>query len=293
MTQRPMLRVLPFVVVGQSADLDLRAAVESAASYVQRMLPDGDEKSLNLAELTLVSTNTTVAGALAQGFAMHRLRVAAGGGAFLAAYPEVRQFLSAMRAIADRDDGAAQAALFAPPLFAIEPADFLASLAVKDDSHPPRARLKRAREVAEKIRQRRHMQSPGATARDLIEHSALGRVCAARVAGDLLLEALYETAGFLDKWASREGLDFDALADLCQVWADGGLPQSFAVPQGAAAASLMLVSDAAELRFRVACVVEASDSCLAAASNLATELVVLAVPVEVADVWTPPVQRFA
>ena len=48
-------------------------------------------------------------------------------------HPVVRQYLLALRALADRDDGVAEAALLRPPFFAIDCADAVAGVVNKND----------------------------------------------------------------------------------------------------------------------------------------------------------------
>ena len=116
------------------------------------------------------------------------------GGALFLGHPVVRQYLLALRALADRDDGVAEAALLRPPFFAIDCADTVAALANKNDADPRRARVRAARDVITALRTQRHAQSPGATARDLIERTSLGRAVITSHNGRQTLAALYELA---------------------------------------------------------------------------------------------------
>ncbi len=86
------------------------------------------------------------------------------------------------RALADRDDGVAEAALLRPPFFAIDLADLLREQAVRDngsngqDERVNRARA--ARELVRELRQRRFDRSPGTTARELLDRTAFARAVA-------------------------------------------------------------------------------------------------------------------
>src|SRR5207302_3538142 len=86
-----------------------------------------------------------------------------------------RQFLLGLRAVADRDDGVAEAALLRPPFFAVDLADL--AIEAGEVAEPP-DRLQLARELVRDLRRRRQERSPGATARDLLELTGFARTVA-------------------------------------------------------------------------------------------------------------------
>lgn len=125
-----------------------------------------------------------------------------------------RRFLLALRALADPDDGVAKAALLRAPFFAIDLDDLARERAAREDGaeaqdHPGVLRARAALDVVAALRRRRLDRSPGATARDLLERTGLGRAAALGPNGAQRLRSLLELCHLLDGVAA-EGLDFDA-----------------------------------------------------------------------------------
>jgi ATP-dependent helicase/nuclease subunit A len=108
-----------------------------------------------------------------------------------------------------------------------------------------------ARAIVRDLRARRHVRSPGATARDLIERTGLGRVVQAQPNGRQTLGALYEVAFEIERRAQVEGLDFDQATRLPRDWAD--VPVFLPVPEplGDDAVRIMTVHQAKGLEFPV------------------------------------------
>jgi ATP-dependent exoDNAse (exonuclease V) beta subunit len=135
---------------------------------------------------------------------------AARGGSLFLGDALHRQFLLGLRALADRDDGVAQAALLRPPFFALDYDDLARERAADQVSkHPGVLRARAALEMVRDLRRRRLDRSPGSTARDLLERTAFARAAALGPNGAQRLEALRELCLALDAVAA-EGLDFDA-----------------------------------------------------------------------------------
>src|SRR5436190_716957 len=83
--------------------------------------------------------------------------------------PLHQQFVLGLRAIADRSDGVAEAALLRPPFFAVDLLDLVREKAGTDDAEATRA--KSAREWVREARRARFERSPGQTARALLEET--------------------------------------------------------------------------------------------------------------------------
>jgi len=142
------------------------------------------------------------------------------GGTLFLSDPLHRRFLLALRAIADRDDGVAQAALLGPPFFAVDLGDLARERAAGEGSADPGVvRARAALGVVRELRRRRLERSPGATARDLLESTALGRHAALGPNGAQRLDALRELCLALDALAAAEGLDFDGATARLRAWA--------------------------------------------------------------------------
>ena len=107
----------------------------------------------------------------------------------LAFDPHFRQFLLALRALADSQDGIAAAALFREPFFALDLADLVRAKAADEgqgDEGIERARAAQA--LIQELRRRRFDRPPGETARDLLERTPCPAIVDAR--GPELVAAL-------------------------------------------------------------------------------------------------------
>ncbi len=237
--------------------------VEAAmiARYVRWLLdarlpvrdPDtAEERPVRASDIAVLACVTTNLRLLLHEFDRVGLEYAARGGALFLGHPVVRRYLLALRAVADRGDGVAEAALLQPPFFAVDWRDAVAERTPHDDElEPRRLRMQEVRAVVQDLRDRRHRQSPGATARDLIERTALGRVVSAGPNGPQTLAALYDIAAELDRRAAVDDLDYDAVTELCRAWARDPGALDAAQPVGAGALRVVTVHGAKGLEFPV------------------------------------------
>ena len=235
-------------------------AVEAAmvARYIgwllasKRLVRDPDtneERPIQPGDIAVLACVTTNLRLLLRELDTLGIEYSARGGALFLAHPVVRQYLLALRALADRDDGIAEAALLRPPFFGIDCTDAVASVVNKSDGDPRRARVQAARDIIKQLRARRHAQSPGATARDVIEHTSLGRAVITGDNGRQTLAALYELATEVDRRAAIDGLDFDAVTELFRSWAEAPVFLDTPEPIGARAVHVMTVHGAKGLEF--------------------------------------------
>src|SRR5262249_38655724 len=136
--------------------------------------------------------------------------------------PLHRQFLLGLRAIADRDDGIAEAAVLRPPFFGVDLEDLLRErVAAKNGSQPPDKRVARAREARTFLADRRRQRfdrPPGAPDRDLLEKTAFGRTVALGANGTQRLARLRELCLILEQTAANAGLDYDAVTAQMRDW---------------------------------------------------------------------------
>jgi len=170
----------------------------------------GGERPLQYRDVTVLARSTWEIPKLLDAFRGHGLPYSARGGRLFLSDSLVRRFLLALRAVADPSDGAAQAALFGPPFFAVDYGDLLSESAKAKEAHA----------LISDLRKLRHSRPPSATARDLIERSGVGRFTALEPNGAQSLSLLWEVALEMDLQALGRGLDFDAVTAQMREWVE-------------------------------------------------------------------------
>jgi len=251
-------------ISGKTAGRPIEA--EALARYLRWLLaqdvavrdPDtGDWRPLRAGDIAVLATATTQVRLLLAELDRLGIAYTARGGHLFLGHPVVRRMLLALRALADRDDGVAAAALLSPPFFALEPADLFAARRSADDAaaDPELAarvgRVTEARAIIGHLRHARSRQSPGATARDLIELTGLGRQVVCGPNGRQILAALYEVAFELDRLARVEGIDFDAATVKLRQWAERPIYHDAPDPLDDRAVQVMSIHQAKGLEFPV------------------------------------------
>ena len=175
------------------------------------------------------------------------------GGTLFLADPLHRQFLLALRAIADRGDGVAEAALLRPPFFALDLADLLLARSA-NGAGPAEERVQRVREARAligELRRERLARPPGATARDLLDRTAFARTVALGPNGAQRLARLRELCLMLDTTAAAEGLDYDAATARLRDWVTDPVQLDPPHPVAIDAVQVLTVHQAKGLEFPV------------------------------------------
>ncbi len=187
----------------------------------------------------------------------------------------MRQFLLGLRALADRDDGVAEAALLRPPFFALDPADLLRERAARAGGTAGDGdavgedgvagggaagnggegdglrRVRQARALVAALRRDRLARPPGATARDLLERTALGRAVVRGANAAQRLARLREVCLVLERVAARDGLDYDAATARLRGWALAPVQLDPPLPVGGEAVQVLTVHQTKGLEFPV------------------------------------------
>jgi ATP-dependent helicase/nuclease subunit A len=177
------------------------------------------------------------------------------GGTLFLSDPLHRRFLLGLRAVADRDDGVAEAALLRPPFFALDPLDLLQEQAARRTGLEPDGegarRAGEARSLIRELRQQRLNRPPGATARDLLDRTAFARTVAIGPNGAQRLNRLRELCLVLEQAAATDGLDFDGVTAELRKWVSEPIQLDPPPPAGTDALQVLTVHQAKGLEFPV------------------------------------------
>jgi ATP-dependent exoDNAse (exonuclease V) beta subunit len=264
----PAVRVLPFGFSDGGKHLDddyrelegqvlaryLRWLVEASGFSIVDSL-DGRVRRIHYGDIAILAVSTWRLSLLFSRLDAEGIPYASRGGRMFLQDPSHRQFLLGLRALADRDDGVAEAALLRPPFFGVDLADLLREKSFRNsesDSQDERVkRARAARALVQELRQRRFDRSPGTTARDLLDRTAFGRAVALGPNGSQRLARLRELCHVFEKIAADERLDYDAASALARQWV-GNPPQLDPPhPVGAEAVQVLTVHQAKGLEFPV------------------------------------------
>jgi len=197
-------------------------------------------------DVGVLAITTTHVPVLFEAFDRDGVPYASRGGSLFLGDPIHRRFLLGLCALADRDDGVALAALLRPPFFAVDLGDLARSRA-----GDPEDRAEQARAIVRELRRRRFERGPGATARALLEDTALGRTIALGPNGSQRLSGLRELCFQIEARASVEQLDFDATMERLRGWIDHPQALDRPLPVTGDAVRVMTIHQAKGLEFPV------------------------------------------
>ncbi|MBI4564838.1 MAG: UvrD-helicase domain-containing protein [Planctomycetes bacterium] len=226
----------------------LRWLVESGGTEIVDPL-DGRRRPVRYGDVAVLAVSTWQLPLLFSRLDAEGVPYASRGGTIFLEDPLHRQFLLGLRALADRDDGVAEAALLRPPFFAVDLADLLRERGGAQDEQAGRARD--ARELVRELRRRRFDRSPGATARDLLDRTAFARAVAVGPNGAQRLSRLRELCLVFEQVAANERLDYDAATACLREWIEAPVQLDPPHPVGTEAVQIMTVHQAKGLEFPV------------------------------------------
>jgi ATP-dependent helicase/nuclease subunit A len=238
---------------GQVLSRYLRWLVESSNIEIADPV-DGRRRRIQYGDIAVLAVTTWRLSLLFPWLDLEGIPYASRGGRLFLEDPPHRQFILGLRALADRTDGVAEAALLRPPFFAIDFTDLLQERASGKQAQAGDERVKRAaeaREMVRELRQRRFDQSPGRTARELLERTAFGRAVALGPNGTQRLTRLRELCLELERIAAQDGLDYDSVTARLREWIERPVELDPPHPVGTEALQVMTVHQAKGLEFPV------------------------------------------
>ena len=261
-TREACVIALPFSTGERTAPADRAREATVLATWIRRSVEErreaivdpstGERRPAGYGDVAVLAHSTWNLGLLTA--ELDRLGVpwSARGGRLFLQDPLHRQFLLALRAVADRDDGVALAALLRAPFFAVDLRDLARARAAAGG--PPDEgveRVRAAEALLRDLRERRLSRPPGETARDLLERTGMARTVAFGPNGRQRLQRLREVCFELERLAAAEELDYDGATARLREWALEPVALDPPRPVGGDAVEIVTVHQAKGLEYPV------------------------------------------
>jgi ATP-dependent helicase/nuclease subunit A len=237
---------------GQTLAKYLRWLTEASGVHIEDPL-EGRRRRMRYADIAILAISTWQLPLLFPSLDREGIPYASRGGTLFLSDPLHRQFLLGLRALADREDGVAEAALLRPPFFAVDPADLLEEQDAEeaDSGNEAVRQVREARALVRDLRQHRFDHPPGATARDLLDRTAFARAIALGPNGAQRLARVRELCLLLEQIAAEEGLDYDAVTARLREWVNEPIQLDPPHHVGIEAVQVLTVHQAKGLEFPV------------------------------------------
>ena len=177
----------------------------------------------DLSDIAILARESTEFDQYLRVFSQQGIPVSVSGGSTFLDDRDVKHFVLALRAIADKDDGLACAALERPPFFATGYRDLITRNFDRAETDYPDEHFDRhedMQEIVSDLRRKRLGRPPLDTAIDLIERSGLSRFWSTRTEGDVKLGNFYNIAARLDQIARERNADYDRATEVMREWVE-------------------------------------------------------------------------
>ncbi len=261
----PPVRGLPYQDMGRKGE-NLGVEAELLARRIRSWVESGEltvrdaetneSRPVHYEDFAILARATGYVPNLLEAFRTYGVPYTARGGRLFLKEPVVRTFLLALRAIAEKEDGPAQAILHRPPFFPVDYEDLLAGRCGDDAIEKAVAgekagRGREAEELIAELRKERNLRRPSETGFRLLEETACARTLSLSPNGLETLSVLREVLLEMDTISSEREMDFDGVTEVMRGWIDKPADLNPPDPIDSSSVRVMTIHQAKGLEFPV------------------------------------------